>query len=240
MKKLVKCICVLVVMGIVFSLPVAAYDKTEMLKDNAGAVSVMTPEMAVKEIEAMKKEFPEAQLSAAAAKEFATKMSPLSVEEQLAYYAELKKAGPKQTLEKVYSDGRIVTLDVYSPMVATQKTFTPGSTRDGGNVTYYTKSRIDVKNLEGYLSLNVHYYVDHYKYSYGVGQVSDTYSFSGNGNGLVTLGGYYYDQRSGSQAVVRVELHTSGVGIGDGSAYLGDIKIVFSASSFAINTAWVL
>ena len=109
--------------------------------------------------------------------------TPLSVEEQLAYYAELKKAGPKQTLEKVYSDGRIVTLDVYSLMVATQKTFTPGSIRDGGSVTYYTESRIDIKNLTGSFGMNVHFYVDHYKYDYGVGQESNTYLLGGTGNG---------------------------------------------------------
>ena len=239
MKKMVKCICVLVVMGIVFSLPVAAYDKNEVLQDNAGTVSIMTPEMAVREIEAMKEEFPEAQLSAAAAKEFATKMSPLSVEEQLAYYAELKKAGPKQTLEKVYSDGRIVTLDVYSPMVATQKTFTPGSIRDGGSVTYYTESRIDVKNLTGSFGMNVHFYVDHYKYDYGVGQVSNTYLLGGTGNGVL-LPSLSYLQKTGSQAIIRAEIYLTGAVSDNTPGKMGESRITFYASSFAIEIAdWI-
>lgn len=98
---------------------------------------------------------------------------------------------------------------------------------------------MDVKNLEGFWLLNVHYFADHYKTAHGTGYVTDIYSFSGNGNGLVTLGSFYRDQPSGTRAIYRVELYTSGVGIGDEPAYLGDIQIVFFASSFEITTAWV-
>lgn len=178
-------------------------------------------------------DYPEAKIDITEALECALLLSKMSAYEQKEYISELKEHG----VARVYKNEN-GTLVVYSPAVIESCVLYEGTKTTINGITYYTGSTVSVTNLRGLALVNAQYSVNHNRNSSYVGNVTSVSSFTGNGNGLITLGSWYYDQTSGSQAIVRVEIWDSGASSGY-PTYIADCSITFNASTFQISTAWI-
>lgn len=238
-----KLFAVLVALCVVISASSSAlaYDEPRLKETNEMELYEIGKETIIETITEFKKEFPEADISIDKALTLAEEHSIMTKEERIDYYKTLKKQGPTQVYSKTLSDGNEITLKVYSDSLFEETGITLGTKNTYGVTDYYTGTKVWVKHLFDFLTCNVHYYVDHYRSpNYYTGGISNTYSPSGNGNVLVTLGYPYIYNSSGAYSDVRYEVYQIEMLGGDQPpSYLGTASITFDALSFAVESQWV-
>lgn len=238
-----KLFAVLVALCIVISAgsSALAYDEPRLKEADELKFYEIGKETIIETITEFKKEFPEADISIDEALALAEEHSKMTTDERINYYRSLKEQGPRKVYSKTRPDGSEVTLLVYTSAFSEVRDRTLGTLQTYGSTNYYSGTKVWVKNLFDFWTLNVHYYVDHYHNpTSSTGSITSTYSPSGNGSMLVTPGYPYIYNSTGAYSDVRYELYQiEMLGGAQPPSYIGTACIVFDAGSLLVSTQWI-